>query len=157
LAARDVQKNAPEDDEETAPEDAEEPHWVYTEVSDPEADSVLVIVLNIPGLPDAVEHSFPLKRHLDATGSDMTDVNTHWAADGVSEDGHGIGCVGSISLHGGNATHFTVRVSVVGKGKDLKRIAVEEEIQVPWLGQIEKALAQGGTIAARFESPETKR
>jgi hypothetical protein len=140
--------------EKSVPEDAEEPHWVYTEVSDPEADAILVVVLNIPGLVDAEEYRFPLKRHLDPTYSEGTNANINWSADGVSKDGHGIGCSGSINLLEGDATHVTVQVSVSGTDENRNHITVEEKIQVPWLGKIEKKLDQGGSIAAGFESPK---
>jgi hypothetical protein len=152
-----VRKNVDEKDvEKINVEDFVKHYYAYEDVPEPEADAVLVVVFNIPGLASSREYRFPLKRDPDAKSSSVWTSSLGWAADGVSKDGHGIGHVGSIRLEEGDATHITVRLSLSGTDQDLKDVVVGETLLVPWLGHAEKKLPHGGRFEVHFEKRGTE-
>lgn len=132
-------------------EDMLRDNWAFKEVPDAEADAVMVVSINTPRMAYAEGHRFPLKKNRSPSTATIECRSRTWCAD-VVERGALWGCNGSISVCDGDATHLTVRINLGGTDREHKPYSAKEELRVPWLGQVEKHLAEGTRIAVHFES-----
>ena len=94
----------------------------YQQVPDAEADAIVIVTINIPGLAHAEDYRVPLKKNSHPRTPGINPIGVCRCADGISQDGHGIGHVGSIVLCSGSETHITVKVSVAGTSQEGREV-----------------------------------
>jgi hypothetical protein len=121
---------------------------IFREVSSDEADAVLTLRLTIPNVTEIDEYKYYLKRNL--TGHSYS-VGHGFAADGRTDDRRGFGYGGNISIGGDTPESVSVELSLYWTTRDSRHGEIKAAVDVPWLGEVEKRLANGAHVSARIK------
>jgi hypothetical protein len=125
-------------------------HWVIEEAEDMNVfpSGVLSVQVSIPQLFGHKAYVFPLDRKQVTADYLPRASGRAEAADGVSEDGHGIGYVGGVNIVDSTGNEITVEASFAGRGASLKRVDLTRRFTVPWGGRFEGTFNGEGRIVA---------
>lgn len=138
------------------------------EVDPARAEAVLAVRLFIPDVVDGAEEEYHLarvkstvpvveSRVVNADGSvtetrtiEIGSVVAHCTyADGRTVDGRGRGFGKRVSIEGRSACAVSVHLSMYWTDRHGQRGGLDEELLVPWLGEVRRELA-GGWVEARI-------